>query len=456
MEINTTSLTAQLAEQIVHANPSEEAIHSAQHGVMDYIAVCFAGRDDTGVDKLITLYTNQRDRSCVPIIGRKVTFPPYEAALINGFLGHALDFDDVHSDVRGHPTTVILPALISTVTSYDTFTCKDFLAAYCVGVEVMSRLGNAIGSEHFVRGWHNTSTLGVIAATAAIGYLKRFSANQMAKAIGFAATQSSGLRVQFGTEAKPLHAGLAAQTALRSIDFVEADLGGSLCALDGPLGFFQLYGKGETFAAPFLLEGWSNVWKIVTPGLWFKRYPFCSAAHHAADAAFQLKADYSILTREIEAVRVLFPPNGDAALVHKNPKTGEEGRFSVEYVLSLIFNNYPLSLHSFRQASIPKDIEKFMNKISRVYDDSIIPTSNAIPFGRFTIVEVILKHGVKYQVRVDCPKGSPQNPLSHKELKQKLKECIDEDVIYEKILQNLLDSRLDRQAQNYFDFTMNN
>ncbi len=453
MEIMSTSLTLEFAQCVLNAHPCSEALQTAQKGVMDYVAVCFAGRNNVGVEKLIALYSHQKVQYGTPIIGKGVHFSPYEAALINGFLGHVLDFDDVHSDVRGHPSTVILPALISTVSYHEQITYQDFLAAYCVGVETMARFGLAIGSEHFIRGWHNTSTLGVIAATVAIGYLKHFSVEQMAKAIGFSATQSSGLRAQFGTEGKPLHAGLCAQAALRSIDFVEAGLSGTMYSLDGTFGFFHLYGQGETIAKPFLLKEWNISWKIVTPGLWFKMYPFCSASHHAADAAFELIEKYAFVASDIQEVKVIFPSKAaDAALIYTCPKTGEEGRFSVEYVLSLIFNRYPLSLNFFSQKPIQKNIQKFMNKISRFYDDSIIPAPFSIPFGRFTIVEVILMNGQTYCIRVDCPKGSPKNPLSIQELKQKLKTCVNEDALSFKIVHQLTNTEYSNSMKYFFDF----
>ena len=120
-----------------------------------------------------------------------------QAALVNGYMGHALGFDDVHSDVRGHPSTVILPTLLS-LSANGQVTGKRFLQTYIVGVEIMARLGQAIGNSHYLRGWHNTSTLGIIAAAAAGGFLKEFSAIQLAQTLGSAATQAGGLRNQFG------------------------------------------------------------------------------------------------------------------------------------------------------------------------------------------------------------------------------------------------------------------
>lgn len=418
-------LTYAFAEKIVSANPlaCDGTVVEAQYGLIDYLASSFAGSRDSGVSKLISIIEEEGGKKTVPLIGNKLKASPFQAALINGFVGHVLDFDDVHSDVRGHPSTVILPTLIS-ATDRDNISGKKLLAAYIIGVEVMARLGEAIGAEHYLCGWHNTATLGTIAAAAAAGYLKDFTIDQMAKVIGFAATQASGLRIQFGTETKPLHAGLAAQAAIKAVKFVEYEINGSTSALDGNLGFFEIYGEGSKFAESFLLENWGVTWKIVNPGLWFKIYPFCSAAHHAADAATKLFNKYKFNTDNIKKINIIFPPNGDAALIHRQPKTGEQGRFSVEYVVALALKGIPLSLSNFRNLDIPLDVRDLIQVIKRSYDDSITPASNSVPHGRFTIVQVITKDDKKYQERVDCPKGAPGNPLSLVELKQKLQHSV--------------------------------
>lgn len=447
MEINNNkSLTYLFAEKIANSKPkySEEAMTMATYGLIDYIAVCFTGCKDAGVKKIISIFEEEGGKEIVPIIGNKLRVSRSQGALINGFIGHILDFDDVHSEVRGHPSTVILPTLIS-ISANSNITGKRFLEAYIVGVEVMSRLGKAIGTKHFVRGWHNTSTLGIISATVAGGYLKGFSIEQTAKAIGFAATQSSGLRIQFGTEAKPLHPGLAAQGAIGAIDFVEANIGGTLSAFDGELGFFKVYGEGSDFAKSFLLDDWGVSWKIYNPGLWFKIYPFCSAAHHGAEAVNIIIAKNSIKVSEIKNITVKFPPNGDAALIQLNPKTGEEGRFSIEYVVALALSGYELSFSNFRRIPIKDDVKNLMSKINREHDSAIVPAENSIPYGRFTIVEINTLDNRHYKARVDCPKGSPANPLTLEELKIKLKQAVENEELYEKLLNEIINIK---EAEN--------
>lgn len=171
----------------------------------------------------------------------------------------------------------------------------------------MARLGESIGSRHYEKGWHNTGTLGAIAAACAAGYAENLSEEELEKAIGFAASQSAGMRVQFGTEMKPLHAGLAAQSGLFAVKLAQAGFGGSNAALDGELGFFSLYGDLEK-AEKVLLREWGTSWRIVHPGLWFKVYPFCSAAHHAADAILKLIDEHGVRAGNTERIEVVFPP----------------------------------------------------------------------------------------------------------------------------------------------------
>ncbi|WP_432775562.1 MmgE/PrpD family protein [Brevibacillus gelatini] len=417
-------LTKELADLVVSSHPEKDAaaMDAARLGILDFLAASLAAREDAGLVKLWSIAEAEGGRAQVPVIGqqRKASF--LAAALLNGYIGHALDFDDVHSDVRGHPSTVILPALLS-VAAVSSVSGQRFLAAYVIGVEVMARLGRAIGDAHYLKGWHNTSTLGVIAAAVAAGYAKGFSAEQLQKAIGFAATQASGLRAQFGTETKPLHAGLAAQSALLAVRLAEADFGGSSQALDGKHGFFAVYGDPE-LANSVLLQDWGASWRIVSPGLWFKIYPFCSAAHHAADAAVRLAARHTFTPDELAAVRIIFPPKGDAALVEKEPRTGEQGRFSAEYVVSLALHRRSLSLESFTAATIDADILAFLPRVQRAYDSEITPVPEAVPKGRFTIVEITTKAGQVYRERVDRPRGAPGNALTAKEVQQKLADVL--------------------------------
>ncbi|MEH3001572.1 MmgE/PrpD family protein [Bacillus pumilus] len=418
-------LTKQLAEAVLVADPLQDqrSVEMARYGLLDVAAAALAAREDEGIQKLVALVEQEGGAAQIPVIGQGKKVSRQAAAMLNGYLIHALDYDDVHSDVRGHPSAVIIPALLSQLTDSKGYGDR-FLAAYITGVEVMARLGESIGKAHYERGWHNTGTLGAIAAVCAIGYLKQVSQEELAKAIGFAGAQSAGMRKQFGSDMKPLQAGLAAKTAVWSMDLACSGFGGNESVLDGTLGFFSLYGDQE-LAENRLLEEYGIAWRIVSPGLWFKVYPFCSAAHHAADAILSLMEEHTFLSDQVKQAEVIFPPGGDAALIERTPLTGEEGRFSVEYVIALAVFGQTLTLDAFTKKTIPSDMRTWMKRVSREYDQTTEPHPDAVPKGRFTIVKLTLSDGTTISKRVDLPRGAPGHALSKEDIMQKLNSVTD-------------------------------
>lgn len=193
---------------------------------------------------------------------------------------------------------------------------------------------------------------------------------------------------------KPLHAGLAAQQAVQSIEWTQRDFQGIDAALDSKIGFVHVYGGKATDESVHtaLTEGWGGTWRIAEPGLWFKRNPFCSAASHGADAALDL-AQLHLDIATIQKVDIIFPPGGDADLIHTRPKTGEQGRFSIEYIVALALLGQPFTLANFGSSAVSAEPEKLMEKMSRSYDAEHKPAAQAIRKGRFTIVRLTLADG---------------------------------------------------------------
>ena len=261
-------LTPRFAERIAESCPGAEAIAAARYGVLDFLAAALGGLDDGGYKKVKAALLPMAGAPVASVFGHPDRVDVQTAALLNGTLGHALDYDDVQAGVRGHPSTVILPALF-TAAEREGSTAEAVLAAYAVGVEAMARLGRAMGSRHYETGFHNTATLGPVGAAAALGHLLGFAPEALANALGIAATQAAGLRLQFASEVKPLHAGLAARAGVLAVELARAGLAGNAAFLDGTLGFLAVLGLGG--AAPErCVEGWGEPWEILSPGLGFK------------------------------------------------------------------------------------------------------------------------------------------------------------------------------------------
>src|SRR5699024_3326363 len=314
------------------------------------------------------------------------------------------------------------------------YTFYEFLSAYVVGVETMVKLTKALGDNHYNKGWHNTSTIGVIAASAASSYLLKSSKDQVATALGIAATTASGLRLQFGTEVKPLHADLSSRSGVFAAQISLNNIKGSREVFDSQNNYLDVY--SDFPMREKLIESWGEPWAITSPGLWFKKYPCCSASYHAIDAIKSILKKAIVKIDDIEFIEVIYPPGGDEALIYKTPQTPQQGKFSVEYIIAKCLVDGDVTINTFNGNSIDGEIGSLMSKIRRVYDPTIKPEKDAIPQKRFTIIKLKLKDKM-LESRVDYPLGSSKKPLTKGEVIQKF-ELISKNK--DLLLKEILDS----------------
>ena len=413
----------------------QSVLDCAINGLIDYFASSLQASNEANVKKLLTWINDEGGHSRAWLIGQKKLATRRQAALFNGFQAHCLDYDDVHSDIRGHPSAVILSALFASIRLDDSLSQLDgrrFLTAYVIGIEVMALLGRCVNPEHYEKGWHTTVTLGGIAATAAIGYL--YDEPFLAQALTLAATQASGMRLLMGTPIKFLHAGLAAQHAIQAIDWLRAGISADKDFLDDNLGFLAIYGQGNDNLD---LTGWAKPWKIVQPGLWFKTYSYCSAASYIADAGKLLYKHPKFNVDNIKHISLFFAPvNSDAALIYKTPLLAEQGRFSAEYILALILLGIPIDFQQFGATPIAENIQKLMQKMQRSYDIQLPPHPDAYN-KRYVVIEIVFDNNQKISQRIDVPKGSPKNPYSQQELAAKLFTALQNDVKAQQLLTDI-------------------
>jgi 2-methylcitrate dehydratase PrpD len=211
----STQLNA-LWERYGRLSPDEipaEAGMAARQCVLDWLGCTLAGSTEPLAQILRAEFAAEDGPAT--LIGGSQRTSAKTAALINGAAGHALDFDDTNLVGGLHATAAVLPAALALAEEIGA-SGADLLCAYIAGVEVCTRLRVVIGDEHYRHGWHITSTLGVFGAVAAAGTLLRLSTDQFARATGLAASQVGGVHANFGTMAKPFHAGFAAERGLLS------------------------------------------------------------------------------------------------------------------------------------------------------------------------------------------------------------------------------------------------
>src|SRR5881392_3543756 len=233
----TRTLAAQASAVTYEALP-EPVRELARQCVLDYYGVALAGADDPLATILLDELAEAGGAAQASIIGHRAQLPALSAALVNGAIGHALDYDDVNLAMPGHPSVAILPGLIALAEERRS-SGQEVIAAFVAGYEIACRIGMALRPGHYDRGFHATGTVGAFGAAAACAHLLGLDAEATARALSIAGTQAAGLKSQFGTMCKPFHAGKASQNGLLAArlaargfssrpDLVECDQGFAL------------------------------------------------------------------------------------------------------------------------------------------------------------------------------------------------------------------------------------
>jgi 2-methylcitrate dehydratase PrpD len=319
---------------------SAASIEKAAGALVDTLSVAIAARNEP-ISQAVLKYAGLKPVGGVGSIWAADASADEEtAALVNGTMAHALDYDDVAPDWRGHPSTVLFPTLFAVGAQIPLLA---LLEAYTIGYAVGGMLGDLIGDDHYKRGWHATATIGIIAAVAAAGRAVGLSELVIQHALGLAVSHASGVRANFGSMVKPLHAGMAASAAVRCISLAQLGVTSSPNTLGDARGFLALHSQDGTREAPNELRFDPN--RIAR--LEGKLFPTCYATHRALTAAIDLAATVKQSAVHIDSVEVVGTPNSHVPLIRKPPVDATEARFSMEYCVASALTDGEIGLVSF-------------------------------------------------------------------------------------------------------------
>ncbi|MEX2105975.1 MAG: MmgE/PrpD family protein [Solirubrobacterales bacterium] len=336
------------------------------------------------------------------------------AALANGSLMHALDFDDTHEVALVHSSAVVAAAVLAVGEALGA-AGEDALAAAIAGYEISSRIGLANPGALHRRGFHPTSVCGVFAAAAATSRLRGLSAEQTANALGIAGSQASGL-MEFladGSQTKPLHAGWAAFAGITAAALASHGATGPASVLEGRFGLLASH-VGE-FDESGLAAELGSRWE--TTQIAFKPYPSCHCTHAVLDAV----ASAGIGAGEVEEMVALVPGDVAVELVlepaqrKKRPATPYDAKFSLPYCIGALLVRGELGVDAFTPAAI--EDERILEIAARVsYEVVDFENGNDLSggirarAGGRTFEELVLR-----------PRGGPANPMGADELREKFR-----------------------------------
>ena len=269
----------------------------------------------------------------VTAIGMSDGLPAGEAALVNGTLCHALDYDDTHPDAVTHVSAAVVPAALAAAEQHGA-DGRDVLCALVAGSETSVRIGMAGGGKFHARGLHPTGVCGVFGATAAAARLRGLDAEHTAHALGIAASMASGL-LEFladGSKTKPLHPGWAAHAGLAAARLAAHGATGPATALEGRRGFFGAYLHGEAVDAAAFVEDLGTRWR--TPEIAFKPYPACHYTHAPLDALAALVLQEGITADDVESLVAISDRTGSELVLlpladKLHPRTPYDAKFSL-------------------------------------------------------------------------------------------------------------------------------
>lgn len=353
-------------------------------------------------------------------------------AMVLAVAGHALDFDDYDPPSIGHPSTVLVPVLLA----FPNFSGADAISAYLVGLEAMDRLGEVVNPAHYEAGWQATATLGGFGAAAAAGRATGLTAEQMLTALSIAAGAASGIKAQFGSGAKPMNVGFAAQTGVQAAELAAAGLDARAEAIWGAQGFTALTGgPGAANRIPSGPPG--DPFLIETFGLIAKPWPCCGYLARIIDRMVEISAE--IDAADIGAITLRAPPRNAAILIYDQPETPDQARFSPAYCAAVALLHGTLAPSDFSANALRRaDVRALAAKVdfaSTGQPQSDVDLDPADP----DEITIRLNSGQTIRRLAAHMRGGSDAPMTRADFIAKLRACAPETVDADALIKALID-----------------
>jgi 2-methylcitrate dehydratase PrpD len=426
-----TGATAAVTRFITTTNLQSMPVDVVQQGkrcLIDGFGVILAGSTVRGSAIVREYVKSVTDKKEATALGpERLMASMAHAALANGASGHAMDFDDTQLSTTPdrtfglltHPTVPPLAASLA-ISERMGLSGAAFLEAFLIGFEVECKIAEAIDPHHYVGGFHSSGTVGTFGAAAAAARLLKLNAGQIGHMLAIASSLASGIRVNFGTMTKPLHVARACENGIFAAELAARGFTGGDDGLDGPWGFFQVFGGGVDLDR--LVPVLGKPYTIISPGVSFKPYPCGSLSHPSLDAMLKLVVDHDLKPEQIRAVRLRAGSNILDPLRYKIAKTELEAKFSVPFLLSSIILRRKAGIREFTDEFVASEpVQRMMARVASVFDQKI----EAQGFDKIrSIVEVDLTDGRSLtQPSDDRYRGGPDRPFTRGELHAKFADC---------------------------------
>jgi 2-methylcitrate dehydratase PrpD len=383
-----------------------QATDLATAALLDTLAIGIAGMHEPTTRAVRSIVTELSQEGGVATWSGSQRYSVTDVALLHGTACHSLDWDDFMHPMHGHCSSVLLPTLWG-LAEQGGRSGADLVDAYLVGYQVDYLVSLVLSHGHYRRGWHATSTIGAIGAAAAASRLLGLDADQAGAALGIAASEASGLQVNFGTPTKGLHAGLAARSGVLAAHLARAGMTSSRAWLTGQHGMLSAFGGDaeSADAASLVADGMRAAHGITTGwGLVQKPYSSCGCSHAMVDAILAVREGLAV--DDVTRIEVHVDPAVTRTMREIVPTDPYDARYSVSWVAAVALADGAVGPQQFTTDSIARDDVRALRERVVVMSDLEVGDHD-----RFAARVVVRAASDTREVMVHHAQGHPQNPM---------------------------------------------
>jgi 2-methylcitrate dehydratase PrpD len=403
----------------------ESTVSNTKRLLLDTVGTMFAGSSQEGAAAIAEWASGPRRAGEATVCSFGGMGRSTDVAVANGYMAHALDFDDTHDEAQLHTGVSVIPAVLAAAESSGNANGKQLIESIVCGTEVLSRLGLGVLNSPGDWGWVYTSVLGSIGAAAAVAKLLGGDEEDIWNAMGIAYSEAAG-NCQTSTEgtlAKRLQPGLAAGSGVRAAELALAGISGPRAFVNGKYGLASLYFRGQYDTSRAVRE-LGSVWQV--DRLSFKPYPCCRGAHGALDLVLAALDAGKLRPEMLRSIRVGASAGmqkylGEPAEQKRHPATLIDCQFSLPWLVALVtVNGRGLKVQDmgpFHEAD--PEVKRVADLIS-TYSDPRIGTGASLQ-GASLAFETL--DGETYEAMTSTFYGSPDNPMSNDVLLAKFEDC---------------------------------
>jgi 2-methylcitrate dehydratase PrpD len=403
-----------------------DAVEKAKRTTLDCMGAALAGVAEP-VSQTITGYvTKFGGPSQASLFGAGLKVSVQDAALANGVIAHALDYDDCGVKI-GHPSVLVLPAVLS-LGEHLGASGRDILTAYILGLEIEGKMALHADFKLMQARLNHQTWYGSIGAAAACAKLLRLEVPKTRMALGIGANFACGLSANHGSMAGAMAAGNACRNGVIAALMAQEGVTANPDIIEAKNGFYDTLVGRDHYDAERMADGLGNPFYIESPGIGLKKYPSCYHTHRALDGVFQLLGEHRLSDKDIAEVDVGTSERAMRVLAFSEPATPYQAKFSMPYCIAAAVVDHQVTLDTFTAHKMEdRGIVEARKKVHLSFPDVPIwpGLADVGPDTEFVgnPVTIRTRDGRSYSARVDIPRGDPALPLTDNELLAKYRDC---------------------------------